>query len=141
MLSEAVQCLQRHGIVHIIEEWFFDVLEETLRESIGPNFWRHFSERSADDSFCVVDHLSCAFGELYEQLSAYSPCLQRLELVRNNVAEGKTRGSDYVKQRAQILFKAVLFFSPPRHFQEELLQFYTTAFQGFGSTTDTDIGN
>ena len=152
-LLEAVYCLKENNIAHIIEEWFFEILQHDLRQRVSPAFWSHFNNNTPDHhKHTAQPHSVCtdnddvrimrfcqAFDELHEYLSAFFPSLNIVESLRSYTGGDAVRTLP-VKDQAQVVFKAVLFFCPPKHFHETVQEFYSQAFKVFHHTTEDFSG-
>ncbi|XP_076306794.1 anaphase promoting complex subunit morula [Tachypleus tridentatus] len=149
-LKASVELLHQHGIAHIVEEWFFETLQQDLREIIVPRFWSHFDFKTVDASgnpdtffgskyFLVLLH---AVKELHSSFQLYIPCVSQLQCLHEDLqAEEDTlptetrkflQGSDLsLASRVHLVLKALLLAKLPQQFSNNLIDFYSRAFKAF----------
>lgn len=128
-MNEALFILRRNGMHPILEEWFTEVLQTDLQKNIALEFWNCISqqENQVTERQCSQLLLD-AFCLLQRRLEPY---LNSLELLQRWTEAGWLLGcgSRTLWEKACTMFKAILFFTTNKPFQEMIQQFYNRSFQ------------
>ncbi|XP_074654773.1 anaphase-promoting complex subunit 2-like [Tubulanus polymorphus] len=134
----SVKLLQNEGLAYVIEEWFFETVQQELRTNVGPNFWIYFHERNSrsgcgGDGGDIIELFHDVVSKLYEQLSKFQRRIPMLNKIR-----GCLRGDssvaldeDFVTKKVQGFYKAIMFYCTTKCFDDVVEQFYSTAFRVF----------
>ena len=134
-LRNAVKVLQEHDIVHVLSEWFFCTAQQQLHSQVVPLFWSHFKSALCDTD--VITAVCMSIEELHGSLSSYWPSLEQLTVVQSYVSDHMFDHVAYregLTSRLQLLFKAIIFSCPRKHFQDAMYQFYVQAFKAFNQS-------
>ncbi|XP_013419521.1 anaphase-promoting complex subunit 2-like [Lingula anatina] len=123
-LCVAADILRNHGMGEVIQEYFLEILKQDIRQNVSPRFWKSYDTSTTD-----VNTLYNSIGELYKYLSTYFPCFERLDLICQHLGAQEERllQPESVRQTAQRVFKAVIFFCPPKCFHEAVHKAYSQA--------------
>ncbi|XP_066466867.1 anaphase-promoting complex subunit 2 [Tiliqua scincoides] len=128
-LQVAVEVLQRYDLHSVLEEWFLEVLQTDLQANIAPEFWNCIAqyENMAEEPQCSLLLLD-AFSLLQRRLDHY---LYSMELLESWTKAGLLlgTGSQGVREKVYTMFRAILFFSTTKTFQELIQQFYSRSFK------------
>ncbi|XP_030391697.1 anaphase-promoting complex subunit 2 [Gopherus evgoodei] len=128
-LRAAVEVLQRYGLHSVLEEWFTEVLQTDLQANIAPEFWNCIGqyENTAEEPQCSLLLLD-AFCLLKCRLDPY---LNSLDLLEKWTKMGLLlgTGSQMLREKVYTMFKAILFFTTTKTFQEMIQQFYSRTFK------------
>uniref|UniRef100_A0A8C4V8E2 Anaphase-promoting complex subunit 2 n=1 Tax=Falco tinnunculus TaxID=100819 RepID=A0A8C4V8E2_FALTI len=128
-LRAALDILRRYDLHSVVEEWFVEVLQMDLQANIAPEFWNGIGqhENTAEEPQCSSLLLD-AFGLLRRRLDPY---LNSLELLERWTEAGLLlgTGAQTLQEKVYTMFKAILFFSTTKSFQEMIQQFYGRTFR------------
>ncbi|XP_077162415.1 anaphase-promoting complex subunit 2 isoform X2 [Paroedura picta] len=128
-LQVAIEVLQRYDLHSIVEEWFLEVLQTDLQANIAPEFWNCIAqyENTAEEPQCSLLLLD-AFCLLKRRLDPY---LHSMDLLEKWTKAGLLlgTGSQGLQEKVYTMFKAILFFSTTKNFQEMIQQFYSRSFK------------
>uniref|UniRef100_A0A8B9NA01 Anaphase-promoting complex subunit 2 n=1 Tax=Accipiter nisus TaxID=211598 RepID=A0A8B9NA01_9AVES len=128
-LRAALDVLRCYDLHSIVEEWFIEVLQTDLQANIAPEFWNCIGqyENTADEPQCSSLLLD-AFCLLKCRLDPY---LNSLELLERWTKAGLLlgTGAQMLQEKVYTMFKAILFFSTTKSFQEMIQQFYSRTFR------------
>ncbi|KAM9326792.1 anaphase-promoting complex subunit 2 [Gastrophryne carolinensis] len=128
-LKSALEVLHVCGLRSVVEEWFTEVLQMDLQRNIAPEFWNGMNqqENTVGEQECMLLLLD-TFRLL---LSRLEPYLKSLEVLGRWADMGLLLGSDSQTLREKVftMFKAILFFSPSKTFQDMVQQFYGRTFK------------
>lgn len=117
------------GLHSVVEEWFTEVLQMDLQRNIAPEFWNGINqqENTVGEQECMLLLLD-TFRLL---LSRLEPYLKSLDILGRWADMGLLLGSDSQTLREKVftMFKAILFFSPSKSFQNMVQQFYGRTFK------------
>lgn len=128
-LQAAVEVLRRYDLHSVLEEWFLEVLQTDLQANIAPEFWNCVAqyENTAEEPQCSLLLLD-AFSLLQRRLDPYLCSMELLEAwTKAGLLLGT--GSQGLREKVYTMFKAILFFSPTKAFQEMIQQFYSRSFK------------
>ncbi|XP_006001484.1 anaphase-promoting complex subunit 2 [Latimeria chalumnae] len=128
-LRGALEVLQQHGLHTILEKWFTEVLQTDLQRNIAPEFWNCIAQQEntvteQQGSALLLD----AFRLLEHRLDPY---LHSLDILEQWITSGLLIGcgSQMLREKVYTMFKAILFFSTTKLFQELIEQFYSRSFR------------
>lgn len=128
-LRAALEVLRCYGLHTAVEEWFLEVLQTDLQAHIAPEFWNCVSqyENTAEEQQCSALLLD-AFCLLKCRLEPY---LSSMELLEGWTEAGLLlgTGAQTLREKVYTMFKAILFFSTTKPFQEMIQQFYSRTFR------------
>ncbi|XP_053138674.1 anaphase-promoting complex subunit 2 isoform X1 [Hemicordylus capensis] len=128
-LQAAVDVLRQYGLHSVLEEWFLEVLQTDLQANVAPEFWNCIAqyENTAEEPQCSLLLLD-AFCLLKCRLDPY---LRSMELLERWTKAGLLlgTGSQGLQEKVYTLFRAILFFSTPKSFQEMIQRFYSRSFR------------
>lgn len=128
-LRAALDVLRCYDLHSIVEEWFIEVLQTDLQANIAPEFWNCIGqyENTAEEPQCSALLLD-AFCLLKCRLDPY---LNSLELLERWTKAGLLlgTGAQMLQEKVYTMFKAILFFSTTKSFQEMIQQFYSRTFR------------
>ncbi|XP_068020284.1 anaphase-promoting complex subunit 2 [Melanerpes formicivorus] len=128
-LRAALEVLRCYDLHSVVEEWFIEVLQTDLQVNIGPEFWNSINqyESTAEEAQCSSLLLD-AFCLLKCRLDPY---LNSLELLERWTKAGLLlgTGAQMLQEKVYTMFKAILFFSTTKSFQEMIQQFYSRTFK------------
>lgn len=128
-LQAAVEVLRRHDLHLVLEEWFLEVLQTDLQANVGPEFWNGIAQQEnlAEEQQCSLLLLD-AFSLLQRRLDPY---LCSMELMESWTQAGLLlgTGSQGLREKVYTMFRAILFFSTTKTFQELIQQFYSRSFK------------
>ena len=128
-LRAALDVLRCYDLHSIVEEWFLEVLQTDLQANIAPEFWNCIGqyENTAEEPQCSSLLLD-AFCLLKCRLDPY---LNSLELLGRWTKAGLLlgTGAQTLQEKVYTMFKAILFFSTTKSFQEMIQQFYSRTFR------------
>ncbi|KAM4664309.1 anaphase-promoting complex subunit 2 [Discoglossus pictus] len=128
-LTEALEVLHQYDLHSVVEEWFTEVLQTDLQRNIAPEFWNGINqpENTVDEQQCILLLLD-TFTLLMSRLDPY---LKSLDILGRWTDRGLLPGSDSQVLRDQVytMFKAILFFSTSKNFQEMVQHFYSRTFK------------
>ncbi|XP_036607561.1 anaphase-promoting complex subunit 2 [Trichosurus vulpecula] len=128
-LQAAVEVLKCYELHSILEEWFTEVLQTDLQSNIAPEFWNGIAqyENTVEEPQCILLLLE-AFGLLKCRLDPY---LNSLDLLEKWTQMGLLlgTGSQGLREKVYTMFRAILFFSTTKTFQEMIQQFYGRTFK------------
>lgn len=128
-LRAALDVLHCYDLHSIVEEWFIEVLQTDLQANIAPEFWNCIGqyENTAEEPQCAALLLD-AFSLLKCRLEPY---LNSLELLEQWTKAGLLlgTGAQTLQEKVYTMFKAILFFSTTKSFQEMIQQFYSRTFR------------
>uniref|UniRef100_A0A8C3KQR3 Anaphase-promoting complex subunit 2 n=1 Tax=Calidris pygmaea TaxID=425635 RepID=A0A8C3KQR3_9CHAR len=128
-LRAALEVLRCYDLHSIVEEWFIEVLQTDLQANIAPEFWNCIGqyENTAEEPQCSSLLLD-AFCLLKCRLDPY---LNSLELLERWTKAGLLlgTGAQMLQEKVYTMFKAILFFSTTKSFQEMIQQFYSRTFR------------
>ncbi|XP_073456018.1 anaphase-promoting complex subunit 2 [Aquarana catesbeiana] len=128
-LKIALDVLRVCGLHTVVEEWFIEVLQMDLQRNIAPEFWNGINqqENAVEEQECVLLLLD-TFRLL---LSRLEPYLKSLEILGRWADMGFLHGSDsqILRDKVFTMFKAILFFSTSKTFQNMVQQFYSRTFK------------
>ncbi|XP_068104761.1 anaphase-promoting complex subunit 2 [Hyperolius riggenbachi] len=128
-LNSALGVLHNYGLHTVVEEWFTEVLQMDLQRNIAPEFWNGIShqENAVEEQDCILLLLD-TFRLL---LSRLDPYLKSLDVLGRWADMGLLIGSDSQNLRDKVftMFKAILFFSTPKTFQNMVQIFYSRTFK------------
>lgn len=128
-LKAALEVLQSYGLHSFVEEWFTEVLQTDLQANIAPEFWNCITqyENTIEEQQCALLLLD-AFRLLKCRLDPYLNSLDLLERwSRMGLLLGS--GSQTLREKVYTMFKAILFFSATKTFQDMIQQFYSRCFK------------
>ncbi|XP_072840665.2 anaphase-promoting complex subunit 2 [Pogona vitticeps] len=128
-LQAAVKVLGRHALHSVLEEWFLEVLQADLQTSVAPEFWNCVAqyENTAEEPQCSLLLLD-AFSLLQRRLDPYLRSMDLLEgWTRDGLLLGT--GSQGLREKVYTMFRAILFFSTTKAFQEMIQRFYSRSFK------------
>ncbi|NXX83487.1 ANC2 protein, partial [Urocolius indicus] len=128
-LQAALDVLRGYDLHSVLEEWFIEVLQTDLQANIAPEFWNCVSqyENTAEEpqsssllleAFCL---LKCRLD----------PYLNSLELLERWTEAGLLlgTGAQMLQEKVYTMFRAILFFSTTKSFQEMIQKFYSRTFR------------
>ncbi|XP_040541688.1 anaphase-promoting complex subunit 2 [Gallus gallus] len=128
-LRAALEVLRCYGLHAAVEEWFLEVLQTDLQAHIAPEFWNCVGqyENTAEEQQCSALLLD-AFCLLKCRLEPY---LSSMELLEGWTEAGLLlgTGAQTLREKVYTMFKAILFFSTTKPFQEMIQQFYSRTFR------------
>uniref|UniRef100_A0A669Q588 Anaphase-promoting complex subunit 2 n=1 Tax=Phasianus colchicus TaxID=9054 RepID=A0A669Q588_PHACC len=128
-LRAALEVLRCYGLHAAVEEWFLEVLQTDLQAHIAPEFWNCIGqyENTAEEQQCSALLLD-AFCLLKCRLEPY---LSSMELLEGWTKAGLLlgTGAQTLREKVYTMFKAILFFSTTKPFQEMIQQFYSRTFR------------
>nr|XP_056716683.1 anaphase-promoting complex subunit 2 [Euleptes europaea] len=128
-LQVALEVLQRYDLHSVVEEWFLEVLQTDLQANIAPEFWNCIAqyENTAEEPQCSLLLLD-AFCLLKCRLDPY---LHSMDLLEKWTKAGLLlgTGSQGLQEKVYTMFRAILFFSTTKNFQEMIQQFYSRSFK------------
>uniref|UniRef100_A0A8C9ERC1 Anaphase-promoting complex subunit 2 n=1 Tax=Pavo cristatus TaxID=9049 RepID=A0A8C9ERC1_PAVCR len=128
-LRAALEVLRCYGLHTAVEEWFLEVLQTDLQAHIAPEFWNCVGqyENTAEEQQCSALLLD-AFCLLKCRLEPY---LSSMELLEGWTKAGLLlgTGAQTLREKVYTMFKAILFFSTTKPFQEMIQQFYSRTFR------------
>lgn len=128
-LRAALDVLRCYDLHSIVEEWFIEVLQTDLQANIAPEFWNCIGqyESTAEEPQCAALLLD-AFSLLKCHLEPYMNSLELLEQwTKAGLLLGT--GAQTLQEKVYTMFKAILFFSTTKSFQEMIQQFYSRTFR------------
>ncbi|MEE6516480.1 hypothetical protein FKM82_025968 [Ascaphus truei] len=128
-LKAALEVLHRYDLHSVLEEWFTEVLQIDLQRNIAPEFWNGINqyENTVEEQQCTLLLLD-AFRLLMSRLDPYLKSLDILERWTDlGLLLGS--GSQMLREKVYTMFKAILFFSTSKDFQEMIQQFYSRTFK------------
>ncbi|OCT66856.1 anaphase-promoting complex subunit 2 [Xenopus laevis] len=128
-LKTALEVLHLYDLHSMVEEWFTEVLQMDLQRNIAPEFWNGINqhENAVEEEQCVVLLLD-AFRLLMSRLDPY---LRSLDILGRWIDTGLLVSSDsqMLRDKVYTMFKAILFFSTSKNFQDMIQQFYSRTFK------------
>ncbi|XP_063792234.1 anaphase-promoting complex subunit 2 [Pseudophryne corroboree] len=128
-LKAALEVLHIYDLHSVLEEWFTEVLQMDLQRNIAPEFWNGINqqENAVEEQQCILLLLE-TFRLLVSRLDPY---LNSLELLGRWADMGLLLGSDsqVLQDKVFTMFKAILFFSTSKTFQNMIQQFYSRTFK------------
>ncbi|KAM8934690.1 anaphase-promoting complex subunit 2 isoform 1-T1 [Pelodytes ibericus] len=128
-LRSALEILHLYDLHVMLEDWFAEVLQIDLQRNIAPEFWNGMNqqENAIEEQHCILLLLD-TFRLLITRLDPY---LKSLELLGRWADMGLLPGSDShtLRDKVYTMFKAILFFSPSKNFQNLIQQFYSRTFK------------
>ena len=142
-LTAVVRALNEAGLSEVLTEWLTETFSQYLYNDVAPSFWKCFASPIEQDS--VIQHLCATFQQLYNHLTAYNPCFDRLaqlHVLFNQECGGVSSSfsRDGMHEHMQLLVKAIIFPSVTPAFQNALVQFYTKAFKASESSASKASG-
>ncbi|XP_030062053.1 anaphase-promoting complex subunit 2 [Microcaecilia unicolor] len=128
-MKRALEVLRHYDLHSIIEEWFAEVLQTDLQGSIAPEFWNcitQYENTVEEQQYTLL--LLDAFRLLKRRLDPY---LNSLDILERWTAMGLLLGcgSQGLREKVYTMFKAILFFSTAKTFQDMIQQFYCRSFK------------
>uniref|UniRef100_A0A8C5PE30 Anaphase-promoting complex subunit 2 n=1 Tax=Leptobrachium leishanense TaxID=445787 RepID=A0A8C5PE30_9ANUR len=137
-LKAALCVLQEYELHTVLEDWFTEVLQSDLQRNIAPEFWNGINqqENKAEEPHCILLLLD-TFRLLASRLDPY---LKSLDMLGHWADTGLLLGSDSQSLRNKVftMFKAILFFSTSRSFQDMIQTFYSRTFNIYMSEQESD---
>lgn len=128
-LKAALDVLRVCDLHNVVEEWFTEVLQMDLQRNITPEFWNGINqqENAVQEQECAILLLD-TFRLLVSRLEPY---LKSLDILGRWADMGFLHGSDSQMLRDKVftMFKAILFFSTSKNFQNMVQQFYSRTFK------------
>ncbi|XP_069729188.1 anaphase-promoting complex subunit 2-like [Phaenicophaeus curvirostris] len=128
-LRAALGVLRCYDLHSVVEEWFLEVLQTDLQANIAPEFWNCINqyENAAEEPQCSALLLD-AFCLLRRRLEPY---LNSLELLERWTEAGLLlgTGAQTLQEKVYTMFRAILFFTTTKSFQEMIQQFYSRTFR------------
>ncbi|XP_069729720.1 anaphase-promoting complex subunit 2-like [Phaenicophaeus curvirostris] len=128
-LRAALGVLRCYDLHSVVEEWFLEVLQTDLQANIAPEFWNCINqyENAAEEPQCSALLLD-AFCLLKCRLEPY---LNSLELLERWTEAGLLlgTGAQTLQEKVYTMFRAILFFTTTKSFQEMIQQFYSRTFR------------
>ncbi|XP_075041569.1 anaphase-promoting complex subunit 2 [Mixophyes fleayi] len=128
-LKAAFEVLHGYNLHSVLEEWFTEVLQMDLQRNIAPEFWNGINqqENAVEEQQCILLLLE-TFSLLMSRLDPY---LKSLDLLGRWADMGLLPGSDSqtLQDKVFTMFKAILFFSTSKTFQNMIQQFYSRTFK------------
>ncbi|XP_041481445.1 anaphase-promoting complex subunit 2-like isoform X2 [Lytechinus variegatus] len=127
----AMEFLQDQGLETLVTEWFMETFQQDLQSRIAPNFWSTFKIDDTSSTTLCLDCLTRGINILHSSLIPYTNSL--------NLLTGylSIEGQD-LKERFDVLVKALLFYRTPMHFSEVVKTVYSSVFKAF---SDSDVKN
>ncbi|XP_063289172.1 anaphase-promoting complex subunit 2 [Pelobates fuscus] len=128
-LKAALDILHCYDLHCILEDWFTEVLQTDLQRNIAPEFWNGINqhENAVEEQHCILLLLD-TFRLLMSRLDPY---LRSLDLLGRWADMGLLLGSDSqtLRDKVYTMFKAILFFSTSKNFQNMIQLFYSRTFK------------
>ncbi|XP_061459811.1 anaphase-promoting complex subunit 2 [Rhineura floridana] len=128
-LLSAVEVLRRYDLHSVLEEWFLEVLQTDLQANVAPEFWNCIAqyENTVEEPQCFLLLLD-AFCLLKGRLDPY---LHSMDLLEEWTRAGLLlrAGSQGLREKVYTMFRAILFFSTTKTFQDMIQQFYSRSFK------------
>ncbi|XP_069729718.1 anaphase-promoting complex subunit 2-like [Phaenicophaeus curvirostris] len=128
-LRAALGVLRCYDLHSVVEEWFLEVLQTDLQANIAPEFWNCINQykNAAEEPQCSALLLD-AFCLLKCRLEPY---LNSLELLERWTEAGLLlgTGAQTLQEKVYTMFRAILFFTTTKSFQEMIQQFYSRTFR------------
>ncbi|KAK3606129.1 hypothetical protein CHS0354_010758, partial [Potamilus streckersoni] len=140
--QSAVEILAQHGIINIVEDWFFENVQRDIRQRVAPNFWNYYTSTACQNASEWSDNLLKAVLFLHQVSEEYKPSLQRLESIpREDHSQNSLQTFCGAKKLSDVLitlFKAIIFAQVPNEYQKGLDHFYSEAFKVFDDTNSDE---
>ncbi|KAL4219155.1 Anaphase-promoting complex subunit 2 [Mactra antiquata] len=138
--ESATNILCDNGLLNLLEDWFFEEVQQDLRQRVSPAFWKFFEglvpqDSVADKSEQNIVCLLQATEYLHKISEEYKPCIQLLESLPREINRNYSMlafcGVNKISDVVRILFKSVVFTRASREFRDCVGQFYAQAFSVF----------
>jgi hypothetical protein len=81
-----------------------------------------------NNSECLVSHLCSSIQKLHASLMEYQICTNICARISQSVVP-----SSDIKSKVEALYKSVIFYCTPKHFDNVVNEFYSLAFKVFRS--------
>ncbi|WAR31452.1 ANC2-like protein [Mya arenaria] len=130
--STAVNILCQNGLMDLLEDWFFEALQEDLRERVAPKFLGFFEKKPQLEDKDAEDK---AVEYLHGVTQDYKPALHILEGLPRETNRNYSMlafcGVSTVADVLRILLRAVVFTQATPVFRQCVDHFYSQTFRVF----------